>query len=562
MHRHHTIFAHARCTLVVVIAASAVLLQFGDLGRVAAQAPAQAPTRRLAQAAAPLVFGHTPWAVLLCKFSDQPQEPQPPSYFAQFMTDAGAGAGGLYDYWHDVSYGNIDFAGSVVKGWYTESVTLAQARTKSRYDRISDCINAASSAAVSPYTVPANYHIAVMVNAAFDAGSAGGRVILDAGSWDDLSFAAHEMGHGYGLDHSFSSGPSGCASNGEYGDAWDIMSAMCVSTRHAGAYRDGGPGLAGPYLDRLGWLPIHRVYTLGQEGTSSSAITLAALNHPEAAGYMLAKVPFDVTNPFHYYTVEFRRATGWDAGIPRDTVLIHEVRADGHSYLITDNGGPEWQPGQTFQDAAHGISIGVGSIDSASSTATVTLTGTDYCVQGYVWREATPGDHVCVTPQARAQAAADNGQAGAHRAPNGGAYGPDTCLSGYVWREATPGDHVCVTPQTRAQASADNRQAAPRRVLSGSDYGPNWCSTGYVWREATAADYVCVAPQTRAQAAADNAQAALHRAPNGGAYGPDTCLSGYVWREATLGDHVCVTPQSRAQAAADDQQALSRIATH
>jgi hypothetical protein len=33
-----------------------------------------------------------------------------------------------------------------------------------------------------------------------------------------------------------------------------------------------------------------------------------------------------------------------------------------------------------------------------------------------------------------------------------------------VWREARPDDHVCVTPQTRAQTASDNRQAAARRA--------------------------------------------------------------------------------------------------
>jgi hypothetical protein len=31
--------------------------------------------------------------------------------------------------------------------------------------------------------------------------------------------------------------------------------------------------------------------------------------------------------------------------------------------------------------------------------------------------------------------------------------GPDTCQQGFVWREARPGDHVCVTPETRSQAA-------------------------------------------------------------------------------------------------------------
>jgi len=90
--------------------------------------------------------------------------------------------------------------------------------------------------------------------------------------------------------------------------------------------------------------------------------------------------------------------------------------------------------------------------------------GPDTCKQGFVWREARPGDHVCVTPATRSQTAEDNRLAASRRSPNGGPYGPDTCKQGYVWREAFPGDRVCVPPQTRAQAAEDNRLAASRRV--------------------------------------------------------------------------------------------------
>jgi hypothetical protein len=48
-------------------------------------------------------------------------------------------------------------------------------------------------------------------------------------------------------------------------------------------------------------------------------------------------------------------------------------------------------------------------------------------------------------------------------------YGPDTCVQGYVWREAVPNDHVCVTPQERAMASEQNRLAAQRRVAAAPD---------------------------------------------------------------------------------------------
>ncbi|KUI39087.1 hypothetical protein [Mycobacterium sp. GA-2829] len=88
----------------------------------------------------------------------------------------------------------------------------------------------------------------------------------------------------------------------------------------------------------------------------------------------------------------------------------------------------------------------------------------DTCVQGYVWREASPSDHVCVTPGERSAAAQQNSQAAARKEPAGGAYGPDTCKQGFVWREAFPGDHVCVPPAERDQAAAQNA-AGPQRVV-------------------------------------------------------------------------------------------------
>jgi hypothetical protein len=88
----------------------------------------------------------------------------------------------------------------------------------------------------------------------------------------------------------------------------------------------------------------------------------------------------------------------------------------------------------------------------------------DKCLQGYVWREAVPNDHVCVTLQTRRQAAIDNRAAASRVNPTDRTYGNDTCSQGYVWREAVPGDRVCVLPEVRRQAVADNEAAAGRRV--------------------------------------------------------------------------------------------------
>src|ERR1700754_4535564 len=88
--------------------------------------------------------------------------------------------------------------------------------------------------------------------------------------------------------------------------------------------------------------------------------------------------------------------------------------------------------------------------------------GPDTCQPGYVWREARPGDHVCVTPKTRQTTRNENAQGAGRREPGGGAYGADTCKPGFVWREAFEGDLVCVTPDRRDQAKADNARAGDR----------------------------------------------------------------------------------------------------
>jgi hypothetical protein len=92
--------------------------------------------------------------------------------------------------------------------------------------------------------------------------------------------------------------------------------------------------------------------------------------------------------------------------------------------------------------------------------------GPDTCKAGFVWREAVPADHVCVTPAERAVTEQENRDAASHRQPQGGAFGPDTCASGFVWRDAFDGDHVCVTPAARQQAANDDAAGTSHRAGS------------------------------------------------------------------------------------------------
>jgi hypothetical protein len=114
--------------LVLVLAVAARLVSGFNVG----PARADAPVAR-------------PYAVVLCKYADHPETPAGPS-FSQMFTAAGRGQGGLYDYWHDVSYGHISLDGSQVFGWFTMTGTFRQEMARTRYQKIRDCIAAAESA--------------------------------------------------------------------------------------------------------------------------------------------------------------------------------------------------------------------------------------------------------------------------------------------------------------------------------------------------------------------------------------------------------------------------------
>jgi len=89
-------------------------------------------------------------------------------------------------------------------------------------------------------------------------------------------------------------------------------------------------------------------------------------------------------------------------------------------------------------------------------------------------------------------------------------YGPDTCKTGFVWRDAIPGDHVCVAPARRSMAAHENAIAGSRVNPTGA-YGPNTCRVGFVWREAYHGDVVCVLPARRTQVHHENLQGPSHR---------------------------------------------------
>ncbi len=513
--------------------------------------------------------GSTKIYVILCQTSDSGAAPRTIDHYRNLLF--ASGTGGLADWWHDMSYANFDNAGAEVHGWYRLSRNTAQFTALARFDKVNACLDAARTAPSGAFAVPDGAIRYVVTAPSVDLfGWTGGAFL----PFDfDVGAVAHEGGHGIALDHSFSNDPTyrnaTWAAIGEYDDPWDAMS-WANSFRATTPFGDAPAGLVAPHLDRLGWLPRSRVVVHGASGAAETTYTIAAINHPEAPGALVVRVPFDPGDLFRYYTIEFRRQDRWSAGIPADTVLIHEVKRNSDAgggpsgpqiaWLQRDLSRSDKAPAQTLN--GNGVQITVLSVNASANQAVVRVRSemADRCLQGFVWREAGPADHVCVPPAERADTRNENTQAAARRQPGGGPFGPDTCRQGFVWREAFNGDHVCVPPASRDRARASNAAANQRGNAARVSYGPNTCKPGFVWRESDDFDWVCVTGAVRTQTRDENAQAAARRQPGGGPFGPDTCRAGFVWREAYLNDHVCVPVASRTAARNDNSQASSRLA--
>jgi len=504
-------------------------------------------------------------SVLLCKYSDSPTPPKTRDFYDRLSVRSGTGAHA--DYWEDVSYGSINMNGSAVRGWYTIDKTIAQSQAYGGggpSDRIKKFTDCRDKAAAEGYSIPADHVTVAITSPGIDTFGFGGGAFLGDGA--DAGVMAHEVGHGMNLNHSFSDDPAyqnaTWSAIGEYDDQWDVMSYANVFSTNIGEYGFGGPGPNAYHRDRMGWLARNKIYRFGADARTDRTITLGALNRKDVAGYHMIRIPFDVNNPYRYFTIEYRMNENWDSGFPNDIVLIHEIKERDddkyYSFLLRDHDGTR-APKQSIN--RDGVRIDVVSTNPATGQATVRIRSAviNRCVPGFVWREARASDRVCVSGRRRAEVREENRLASTRREPGGGAYGPDTCRSGFVWREAFEGDHACVRRESRTTARRENQLAFERR-LGGAVYGPNTCKSGFVWREADIRDWVCVTAERRSEIREENRLGSTRRQPGGGAYGPDTCRSGFVWRDAFPNDHVCVDRNSRTKARQENEQANDRLA--
>ena len=318
-------------------------------------------------------------AIILCKFLDKPGATRFSSFYKDYYTRRGTG--GAADYWSDVTFGALDLSNSEVLGWFTMSHYSSEvARLVFPGGRNTLVQWGKDAAAANGVDLSKFDGVIVVQNWGVDHGAAGnGMVIVDQNiSLIESTFITHEMGHLFGLPHSFGERVSPCISaTGEYCDAWDIMSAMNVFMYTDRFQRiDGtfGPGLNVFGVKALGGLPEERLFSI-QQPDFSETIQLAPLNQQLQIGKRCAvEITPAASAPKRpsgsVFTIEYRHKAGWDQAVPSDAVLIHEEK-NGRSYLQPTVNNSSLLAGQRYSTAAPKVYVEVASIDPDAQKATV-----------------------------------------------------------------------------------------------------------------------------------------------------------------------------------------------
>lgn len=312
------------------------------------------------------------WATVLCQFEGKDTKPHPKSYYENLMSNERPG---MEHYFEDVSYGRLDLRPSEAFGWFELPHRQAYYNRNEPYEvpenAWRDCMKAADRRVHFPDYFGINlwfngklanrgWGISRYVRIDGRGKNYGITIMSEPSTWEDdggtpNGILAHEMGHGFQLQHS-------AGRYRTYYSHWDLMGTIgqgcgydfpeeffCIPV-HPIAF----------HKFRLGWITAADSY-VGRAGTSRT-IRLVPLSHgPQEGAYLWARIPLDGKHP-GYLTIEARALDGYDDQLRAPgAIIIHRwdrtaTQATGdHPYMIdTDGGGSSqpngerWIPGETF----------------------------------------------------------------------------------------------------------------------------------------------------------------------------------------------------------------------
>ena len=354
--------------------------------RVSARAPAQGGQK---------ITGVTSWVTLMCKFSDIATEQKTLSFF---QSQYGTAIGQLDHYWQEVSYGQINLAGSAAYGWASlpepRSVYVTKddaGKDKADLGKLfTDCI-AAHDANVNFAINGGVQGVNMMFNGDLDGFAWGGSrcALLDGvnkcwsttwnppWSFGNLAPLSHEMGHAYGLPHANNSD----ADTDPYDNTWDVMSDAWNNAVSNATYGSLPKHISVYSRNRLGWVATARKRTI-VAGAGAASVSMDRISLPGSSNTQMMVLSYPEQST-RYYTIEVRKRGGnYENRLAGDAVIIHEVQtsrkepawsidADTPPANRANNEGSMFKVGETWISPDYAFRVKVESQTSEGFVVTV-----------------------------------------------------------------------------------------------------------------------------------------------------------------------------------------------